>query len=321
VHPGGSVPAFGGGAASRLRIGLAEHLAIVDAVCGGNPQAADTAMRTHLLSAAGAPDGRGPRRIVGCHDSDGEHEMTEGETQGRSAVVPLTFVLLHGAWHGGWVWRDVARLLRAGGHQVLSPTLTGVSDRAHVLTPAVGLDTHIEDVVSLLDAEDVTDAVLVGHSYAGQVVTGVADARPARLRRRIYLDAFAGEDGESAIDLQPADVAGHYRESVAANGFGWLIPVRPLDRLGITRDEDKAWLQPRLTPHPWRTYTQPLRVAGRQHDVPSAYIECTAWMRVFRAQAERAKSQGWESREIVTGHEAMVTAPGELAALLAELAV
>lgn len=252
-----------------------------------------------------------------------KNEVIDIETRWQDrqeAPARRRFVLLHGAWHGGWVWRRVATRLRAGGHEVLTPTLTGVSDRAHLLSPAVGLDTHIEDVVSLLDAEDVTDAVLVGHSYAGQVVTGVADARPERLRRRVYLDAFAGNDGEAAIALQPAEVAAHYRKSVADQGFGWLIPVRPLERLGVTREEDKAWLTPRLTPHPWRTYTQPLRVAGRQHEVSAAYIECTDWMRVFRNQAERAKQQGWEAREIATGHEAMVTAPRELAALLTELA-
>ncbi|MEV0071042.1 alpha/beta fold hydrolase [Amycolatopsis sp. NPDC050768] len=222
------------------------------------------------------------------------------------------FVLLHGAWHGGWAWQRVAPALRSAGHEVFAPTLTGLSDRAHLLSPAVGLGTHIQDVVSLLEAHDLRDVVLVGHSYAGQVVTGVADRVPERLAKRVYLDAFAGRDGEAAIDLLPEQVAGHYRESVAGPGFGWLIPVRSLSVLGVTDEADLAWLGPRLTPQPWLTYTEPLRLTGAGEGVPAEFVECTDWMRVFRTHAERAANRGWPVHEIATGHEAMVTAPGEL---------
>jgi pimeloyl-ACP methyl ester carboxylesterase len=235
-------------------------------------------------------------------------------------VTVTTFVLLHGAWHGGWAWRRVAPLLRSAGYDVLAPTLTGVSDRAHLLSPAVGLDTHVHDVVSLLDAEGATDVVLVGHSYAGQVVTGVADRRPESLRRRVYLDAFVGNDGEAAIDLLPEHVAEHYRESVAGPGFGWLIPVRSLRALGVTDEADTEWLAPRLTPHPWRTYTEPLAVRGRQDDVPAVFVECTDWMRVFRAHSKRAENAGWPVFSVPTGHEAMVTAPEALAKILIDAA-
>lgn len=227
-----------------------------------------------------------------------------------------TFVLLHGAWHGGWVWQRVAPLLRAAGHEVHTPTLTGVSDNAHLLNPSVGLGTHLQDVVALLEAYDLTDVVLVGHSYAGQVVTGVADRVPRRLRTRVYLDAFVGDDGDAAIDLLPETVAGHYRESVEGPGFGWLIPVRPLGKLGVTEEADLAWLGPRLTPHPWRTYTEPLRLTGSGDAVPAVFVECTDWMRVFRPHAERAAARGWPVHEIATGHEAMVTAHKELADIL-----
>jgi pimeloyl-ACP methyl ester carboxylesterase len=231
-----------------------------------------------------------------------------------------TFVLLHGAWHGGWAWRKVEPYLRSAGHEVLTPTLTGVSDRAHLLSPAVGLDTHVTDVVALLDAEGASDVVLVGHSYAGQVVTGVADRRPEALRRRVYLDAFVGNDGEAAIDLLPSHVAEHYRESVAGPGFGWLIPVRSLQALGVTDEADTEWLTARLTPHPWRTYTEPLALSGRQDDVPAIFIECTDWMRVFRTHGERAESAGWPVLSVPTGHEAMVTAPEALAKILIDAA-
>jgi pimeloyl-ACP methyl ester carboxylesterase len=227
-----------------------------------------------------------------------------------------TFVLVHGAWHGGWVWQRVIPALRAGGHEVHAPTLTGISDRAHLLSPSVGLSTHIQDVVALIEAHDLDEVVLVGHSYAGQVVTGVADRIPARLARRVYLDAFVGGDGDAAIDLLPDTVAGHYRESVAGSGFGWLIPVRSLAALGVSDQADLEWLSPRLTPHPWLSYTQPLRLTGQAGQVRAAFAECTSWMRVFRLQAERAAALGWPVHHIATGHEAMVTAPKELAELL-----
>lgn len=231
-----------------------------------------------------------------------------------------TFVLVHGAWHGGWVWERVAPLLRAAGHEVRTPTLTGVSDRADELHRGVGLATHADDVVTLLDSEDLTDVVLVGHSYAGQVVTAVADRRPGRLRARVHLDAFVGGDGEAAIDLLPPTIAGHYRESVAGPGDGWLIPVRSLEVLGVTDAADLAWLAPRLTPHPWLTYTEPLALTGAHHEVPATFIECTDWMRAFRPHAERASAAGWPVLEVRTGHEAMVTAPDALAVALLGIA-
>ncbi len=230
-----------------------------------------------------------------------------------------TFVLLHGAWHGGWAWQRVVPLLREAGHEVHAPTLTGVSDRAHLLTPSVGLSTHVQDVVALVEAYDLHDVVLVGHSYAGQVITGVADRIPERVSKRVYLDAFVGDDGDAAIDLLPDAVAGHYRDSVDGPGFGWLIPVRSLTKLGISEEADLEWLTPRLTPHPWLSYAEPLRLAGNLEPVPAAFVECTDWMRVFRPHADRAATRGWPIHHVSTGHEAMVTAPKELADVLLEV--
>jgi pimeloyl-ACP methyl ester carboxylesterase len=235
-------------------------------------------------------------------------------------MTATTFVLVHGAWHGGWCWRRVAPLLRAAGHEVVTPTLSGVGDRAHLLSPLVGLDTHIEDVVRLIDAEGAGDVVLVGHSYAGLVISGVTDRRPEAVRLRVYLDAFLPDDGDTGIGLLPDQIAAHYRESVAAAGFGWLIPPRSLQVLGVTDPDDLAWLTPRLTPHPWRSYTQPLRLSGRLNDVAGAYVECVDWMRVFAPYAQRAKTLGFPVRILETGHEAMVTAPEALAVHLLELA-
>lgn len=238
----------------------------------------------------------------------------------KESDILSTFVLVHGAWHGGWCWDRVVPHLRAAGHEVHTPTLTGLSERAHLLSPLVGLDTHIEDVVRLIDTLGLTGVTLVGHSYAGQVITGVADRRPDAVARRIYLDAFVGEDGETARELLPERVAKHWAESAAERGFGWLVPVRPLEVLGVTEPADLEWLSPKLTPHPWKTYTDPLRLTGAAARVPAAFIECVSWMRVFQGHADRARERGWPVLDLDTGHEAMVTAPAELAKLLLELA-
>lgn len=230
-----------------------------------------------------------------------------------------TFVLVAGAWHGGWCWQRVTPRLQGEGHEVHTPTLTGLSDRAHVLSPAVGLDTHIEDIVRYLEAYDLKDVILVGHSYAGQVITGVADRVPTRVLRRVHLDAFIG-DGRPAIELQPENVAHHYVESVEQSGFGWLIPPRPLQKLGVTEAEDLEWLAPRLTPHPWKTYTDPLHLTGAHLTVTGVFVECVSWMRVFRSFHEQAQAAGWETYELETGHEAMVTAPEALASTLGKIA-
>jgi pimeloyl-ACP methyl ester carboxylesterase len=231
-----------------------------------------------------------------------------------------TFVLVHGAWHGGWCWDRVAPLLRAAGHEVHSPTLTGLSERAHLLSPQVGLDTHTEDVVRLIDVLQLQQVVLVGHSYAGQIVSAVADRRPGIVGLRVYLDAFVGTDGESARELLPPTVEHHWAESAAQDGFGWLVPVRKLTVLGVTEPADIDWLTPRLTPHPWKTYTDRLRLIGAADEAPAAFIECVSWMRVFRDQADRARERGWPVHELRTGHEAMVTEPAALSAVLLALA-
>jgi pimeloyl-ACP methyl ester carboxylesterase len=264
--------------------------------------------------------GHRPRRSLAA--SPQTHQLTprSRRSHGINHLVVATFVLVHGAWHGGWCWRRVEPLLREAGHDVLTPTLTGLGERAHLLSPQVGLQTHVDDVVGMLAYERRDDVVLVGHSYAGQVVTGVASARPEGIARVVYLDAFVPQDGASAIDLLPPEIAAHYRDSVRERGFGWLIPPRGLDVLGVTDAKDVAWLESRLVPHPWRTYTEPVTATAAAADVPSAFVECTDWLRVFHPFAEIAAARGWPVHELASGHEAMVTHPRELAAVLLELA-
>jgi pimeloyl-ACP methyl ester carboxylesterase len=171
-----------------------------------------------------------------------------------------------------------------------------------------------------MDVLELTDVVLVGHSYAGQIVTAVADRRPEAVALRVHLDAFVADDGQAARDLLPETVEHHWAESAAEAGFGWLVPVRKLSVLGVTDQADVDWLTPKLTPHPWKTYTDPVRLTGAGADVPAAFIECVSWMRVFSGQADRARERGWPVHELDTGHEAMVTAPQALADVLLSLA-
>lgn len=229
-------------------------------------------------------------------------------------------MLVPGAWQGGWVWQRVVAPLRQAGHEVYTPTLTGVGDRAHLLSPSVGLSTHITDVVALVEAYDLDDVVLVAHSYAGLVVTGVADRIPERVAKCVYLDAFIGADGDAAIDLLPEKVAAVYRQSVASAGFGWMLPVRTsLSAYAVTQQADLDFLTPRLTPHPWLSFTERLRLGCAAKQVPGAFIECINWSRAFEPQAERAVAFGWPVHQIAAGHQAMVTAPELVAKLLADV--
>ncbi len=231
-----------------------------------------------------------------------------------------TFVLVHGAWQGGWAWDRVVPLLRARGHDVHTPTLTGVGDRAHLISPRIGLETHIDDVVATIQSQRLTEVILVGHSYAGQVISGVASALPGALARLVYLDAFVPNDGESATEQQPEAIAHHYAESVQERGFGWLLPTRNLDVLGVSEPVDVEWLTALMVPHPYKGFNDPVHVTAQALAIPSTFIESVDWMRVFQGARERAQSRGWPVHELQTGHQSMTTAPHELAELLDQIA-
>jgi pimeloyl-ACP methyl ester carboxylesterase len=232
--------------------------------------------------------------------------------------VAATFVLVHGAWHGGWCWRGVTPLLRAAGHAVHAPTLTGLGERAHLASAAIDLDTHIADIAGLLEMEDLSDVVLVGHSYAGPVITGVADRVPARLRRLVYLDAFVAEHGKSMLDYWLPEMRAALPPRVRD---GFIMPT-PLRDYGVTRAEDLAWAEPRIRPQPLATFTQPLSLANGETRVPRAYIRCTDPERPVFEQFCRAirGDPAWIYREIAAGHDCMIADPDGTAKLLLELA-
>ena len=237
--------------------------------------------------------------------------------------MTTTFVLVHGSLGGSWVWQKVAPLLRAGGHQVYTPGLTGLSDRSHLVDCGVDLNTHITDVANLLFYEDLSDVALVGHSYSGMVITGVAAKVPERLGQLVYLDAYVPEDGQSESDLWPAEVRAARQADAAANR-GLTQPPPPAI-LGITDPEMAAWVKARWTPQPLTTYNQPVPSGNaRSAALPRVYIHCMGGPSTttpgFAPFAGKAREAGWEVHELATGHMAMLTAPHDLAELLLGLA-
>jgi pimeloyl-ACP methyl ester carboxylesterase len=185
------------------------------------------------------------------------------------------FVLVHGSFHGGWCWQRVAPLLRQSGHEVYTPTLTGLGERQHLANPQVGLEVHIQDILQVIEYEDLHNVILVGHSYSGLVNLGVAEHVPERIRRIIYLDAFIAHDGQSAFDLMPG-MENQWAQLAAVQGDGWRVPPMPPQALGITNLADVAWVQSRLTPMPLLTHQQRVHLSSSQaKQIPRTYILCT----------------------------------------------
>jgi pimeloyl-ACP methyl ester carboxylesterase len=227
------------------------------------------------------------------------------------------FVLVHGAWHGGWCWAKVARLLRDAGHEVYTPTLTGLGERAHLARPEVDLELHIQDLVAMLEAEELRGVTLVGHSYAGLVITGAAARVSAgRIGQLVYLDAFVPAAGKSLLDYA-GDRAAVMREAVQTHGEGWKLPSFPPERFGVTSQRDTEWLTKHLVPQPFRTFEQPLAVAGGER-LDRTYVYCSKPATgMFDQFAERLREdRKWTFHELKTGHDAMVTAPGDVAKIL-----
>jgi pimeloyl-ACP methyl ester carboxylesterase len=247
-----------------------------------------------------------------------------------------TFVLVPGAWLGGWAWQPVARQLRDRGHDVYPVTLTGLGDRSHLARPEVDLETHITDVVNLLETEDVRDVILVGHSYAGIVVTGVADRVPGRIAQLAYQDSGPVPDGLSYLDTQEPEVKQHALTQVERHGDGWRLPVPTWEELETVNgaslaglgDEQRARMRSRAVPQPFATYTQPLRL---ENDAARAALPKLLITNSFPLEQVRQLIDGghpwfrelagpeWRLLELPTGHWAMFSVPDELARLLDKL--
>jgi pimeloyl-ACP methyl ester carboxylesterase len=227
-----------------------------------------------------------------------------------------TYVLVHGAWHGGWCWAKVARLLRDAAQEVYTPTLTGLGERAHLARPEIDLETHIQDIVAVIESEELRQVTLVGHSYAGMVISGVAARAAARIGHLVYLDAFVPEAGKSLLDyLGPR--AAVMREAAATQGEGWKIPSLPPERYGVSSQRDTEWLTKHLRPQPLKTFEQPLPASGGEK-LKRTYVYCSKPATgTFDQFAERLRDdRKWTFHDVKTGHDAMITAPGEIAKIL-----
>ena len=224
-----------------------------------------------------------------------------------------TYVLVHGGGHGGWCYQRVARLLQEDGHVVYAPTLTGQGERSHLLDEKVDLDRHIEDVVAVLQFEDLRDVILVGHSYGGMVITGVADRAADRVGRLVYLDAANPRNGQSLVDVAGPVINAVRPMGQTVDGIELVLLPAPDAGLlyGVTDPDDLAWMAERLTPHPWRCFEQPLVLTNEEAlwAIPQFHIVCTSTLATRDPELMgRARAEGrlWD---IDTGHDLMITEP------------
>jgi pimeloyl-ACP methyl ester carboxylesterase len=229
-----------------------------------------------------------------------------------------TFVLVHGAWHGGWCWHDVAEILRGRGHTVLTPTQTGLGERAHLLSGDIDLDLFVADIANVLLWEDLRDVVLVGHSFGGNAVSGVADRMPDRIRQLTYLDAMMLQDGQAPFDLLAPEIVAARTQAAQDSSGGLSLPPPPAAAFGVLDPEQGAWLEARLSPHPFNTFRSPLRLRGPVgNGLPARYILCSDPIYGPLEKARQfARASGWPVIALATGHDAMLTAPQALAELL-----
>jgi len=254
--------------------------------------------------------------------------MTPERRQPWETLEIASFVIVHGGWGGGWEWTEVARSLRERGHDVFTPTLTGMGERAHLGHPEVGLSTHVEDVVAVLELEDLHKVVLCGHSYGGMPVTGAADRVIDRIGFVIYIDALVPRHGQSAFDLLPELFRQRAQASADAQGDGWRVPIPAslLPPAGWITDEERARYVARLRDQPLATFAEPLHITGAIDSVGRAFVRCTGdelghdlGGDPIEPAAARARREGWLYRELVAPHDPQLTDPVGTATALHEL--
>jgi len=231
-----------------------------------------------------------------------------------------TFVLVHGSWHGGWVWGRVADRLEAQGHRVYRPTLTGIGERSHLLRADITLTTHITDIVNVFRFEQLSDVVLCGHSYAGFVVSGVAEQVEPEIGSIVFLDSFLPNNGESVLETTPPDVRAAIERALQRGEIG--IPPRSADAFGVN-EKDRAWIDAMLRPHPIGAYREKLALTGsRERIAKKTYIRAPSYaVAAFDTALARAKADpSWRTYEVPCGHDVMVDMPERLTEILLQVA-
>ncbi len=229
-----------------------------------------------------------------------------------------SFVLIHGAWHGSWCWKRVRSSLQSKGHEVFTPTLTGVAERSHLLSRGVNLETHILDVVNLIRYEELSDIVLCGHSYGGCVISGVADRIPDRIRSLIYLDAFVLEDGDNLLQHIPQEQRDQMLDATMKVGESWKVPPIPAEVFNVNTN-DRDWVNRQCTPQPIETFQQHIELSGAINNIKNVtFILATGFVEgsPFPPFYEKAKAKGWKVLTIDCGHDVMLDRPAELTSLL-----
>ena len=237
-----------------------------------------------------------------------------------------TFILVHGGGHGGWCFGRVAALLREAGHVVYAPSLSGCGDRKHVATADTGLTTHVTAIANLIDYEELRDVILVGHSYGGMVMTGVADRVADRVAHLVYLDAAHPQNGESLADVAPGMMAMAQAMLRVVDGIEFVLSPEdegPIAYYGVADPVDLAWLKSKLTVHPWKCFIEKLVLHDepRMRAIPWTNINCSTGLRMSTPEARARMLDGSvRNYEIDTGHDLMVTEPKWTADTLIEIA-
>jgi len=233
-----------------------------------------------------------------------------------------TFVLVHGAWQSIGTWDRLTPLLQELGHEVVTPILPGLgTDQSH-LTADVSLHHHIQDVAAALAALP-EPAVLVGHSYAGMVISGAAEAHPDKVKRLVYLDAFIPEDGQCALDLLPPEIGAYFQNVARERGDGWRLPggEGQLDLWGLKPGEARDFVRARLCDFSLRCFQEPVHLGeNRKSSIPAVFVSCVAdeypARPFFEPFARKARVSRWQVYELKTGHDCHVETPGEVANIL-----
>ncbi len=227
-----------------------------------------------------------------------------------------TFLLVHAAWHGGWCWGRVADRLRAKGHRVFAPTMTGLGERSHLLHPDITLETHILDFVNVARWERLDRIVLCGHSLGGFVMTGVADRLAERVAALVYLDAFVPRAGQSPFDLSPPWRSQEILDAARLRGDGWRVPPEHFERW-VEDPHDRAWLEQLATPHPLRAMAEPVRLSGAVDSIAHrSYLLCEHYTPspFWQYYEAFATDPTWHTERLPTLHDAMITMPDACAA-------
>jgi len=232
-----------------------------------------------------------------------------------------TFLLVHGAWQSAGTWDLLRPLLEKQGHTVITPVLSGLGTDQSRLSPETTLQQHVEDVSRELST--LPQVVLAGHSYAGMIISGVAEAHPSKVQHLIFLDAFIPDDGQSVLDLLPPEIGAHFRDIAQMQGAGWRLPggESQLDLWGLEPGEARDFVRARLCDFSLRCFEEPLSLpANRKATIPATFVACVAQRYparpFFQPFAEKARASGWNVAEVETGHDCHVERPDEIAKIL-----